>query len=448
LKLPLSAPTFSQLLEAIPKERMPIILQNIRLTDAKGRYLHWDQIRHKTPPDDLSLEEWWLGMSIARRGSSSQSVPFDDGKKTKFFFAEPPELKALLQFVDMNAGGVLGASHGLTAEDGRRYMRRSLAEEPFSSSFIEGAVTTRDRAKKMIFENRAPQTRDEKMVLNNYMGMEFVKEIVGENLTIGHILELHKIMTEGTLDDASGSGRLRTDADRVEVVYEPTNTILHTPPPAQFLPERLQALCDFANAAGDDLSYCHPLLKAMTLHFMLAFDHPFVDGNGRTARALFYWFMLKAGYWLMEYTSISSVIADAPVSYYKAFLFSETADGDLTYFFLHQARATRDALKRMHEYADNKKQEFEDFRAVILEQKADTPLNSRQIALIQDFHLGREKIMMIRNHQERYNVSYLTARKDLEDLVGRGLLFKSKQGRDSIYKPGIRLKKEVMALLR
>lgn len=42
---------------------------------------------------------------------------------------------------------------------------------------------------------------------------------------------------------------------------------------------------------------------------MIAYMHPFVDGNGRTARALFYWYMLKSGYWLTEYLSISRVIA-------------------------------------------------------------------------------------------------------------------------------------------
>jgi Fic family protein len=443
MKIPQSAPTIQKLLEKLPKERMFMVAQGAKLTDDKGRYLHWDQARHKKPPEGVSLEEWWLGIYLARR-SSSQRVPFDDNAKRKFFFTEPPELKALLRFVDMNAGGSLGASHGMTSEDGKRYMRRSLAEEPFASSLIEGAVTTRDIAKKMIFENRAPRTRDERMVLNNYRGMEFVKEIQEEDLTLEIILELHKIITEGTLDDPTGAGRLRTDADKIAVVDDSTGVILHTPPPAATLPKRLKDICNFANATDDDLSYCHPLLRAMTLHFMLAFEHPFVDGNGRTARALFYWLMLKAGYWLMEYTSISSVIADAPKAYYKSFLFSETDEGDLTYFFLHQARVTKDALNRMHAYADQKRREFEDFQKIISEQKIKYPLNQRQVALIQDFSLGREKSSIILDYQKRYGISYLTARTDLEDLVGRGLVRKTKVGRSSIYKPTNKLSKNLI----
>ncbi len=51
--------------------------------------------------------------------------------------------------------------------------------------------------------------------------------------------------------------------------------------------------------------FIHPVIRAILLHFMLAYDHPFVDGTGRTARALFYWSMAHQGYWLMDFISIT-----------------------------------------------------------------------------------------------------------------------------------------------
>ena len=87
-------------------------------------------------------------------------------------------------------------------------------------------------------------------------------------------------------------------------------TVLHTPPKAAELPRRMKALCDFANAEAPE-GFLHPALRAILLHFMLAYGHPFPDGNGRTARALFYWAMAHYGYWLMEYISISKIIKNA-----------------------------------------------------------------------------------------------------------------------------------------
>ena len=64
------------------------------------------------------------------------------------------------------------------------------------------------------------------------------------------------------------------------------NNTLFTPPPAEHLNERMAKLVTWANAptASAD-NFIHPLVKAAILHFWLAYEHPFVDGNGRTARA-------------------------------------------------------------------------------------------------------------------------------------------------------------------
>lgn len=409
--------------------------------DEKGRYLHWDQLRFRQPPDGMTTEEWWMTTKMARNAASGQ-LPFRDRSDHPFIYNEPPRLKFLLHFADSHAGGTLGSPRAsLTADDGRRYLRQSLAEEPFASSLIEGAVTTREIARKMIFEGQAPRSRDERMVMNNFNGMEFVKETQNDPLTPLHILELHRIMTEGTLDTPDGAGRLRTNGERIAVVDDSTGEIIHMPPDAETLPQRLEALCAFANAPDEDTTYIHPLLKAIVLHFMLAYDHPFIDGNGRTARALFYRHALKAGYWLMEYTSISSVIARSHTDYYRAFLHTETDESDMTYFLLHQAEVIHAALQDIHAYADEKKTELEHFQD-ILDRNHKHPLNLRQIALVQDFSLKRQRLTTIADHMAVNNVSYLTARGDLEDLARRKIVRKTKRGRISTYLPTARFSQE------
>ncbi|HSZ74952.1 MAG TPA: Fic family protein [Rhizomicrobium sp.] len=344
-------------------------------------------------------------------------------------------MRAALRELDMNAGGALASdAAALSVEEGHIYLKRSLAEEPFASSFIEGAATTRQIAKKLIFEGRAPRTKDERMVLNNFHAMEFVKAHRNDELTIPMLLELHKIITEDTLDSPEDSGRIRT-TDDVRVVDETSGDILHQPPSAAAMEERLKKLLDFANSPPSHNNWLHPLVKAFVLHFMLAYEHPFVDGNGRVARALFYWAALRAGYWLIEYVSISSIIAEAKIVYGKTFLYVETDENDLTYFLVYHADILRKALERLIVFADKKRKEVIAFEKRLSERRRPDGFNHRQSWLLNEFARNRLAQTTIAEHEKLYNVSYLTARADLENLVKQKLLRKTKDGRTSIYAP-------------
>ena len=67
-----------------------------------------------------------------------------------------------------------------------------------------------------------------------------------------------------------------------------------------------------------EVPFIHPVIKAIIIHFVISFLHPFVDGNGRTVRSFFYWYMLKKGYALTEFLSISRIIYANKVKYEKA----------------------------------------------------------------------------------------------------------------------------------
>ena len=68
------------------------------------------------------------------------------------------------------------------------------------------------------------------------------------------------------------------------------------------------------------------------IHFRLAYDHPFTDGNGRTARQLMYWYLLSRKYFLFEYLAISKYFIQSPGRYVRSYLFTETDGNDLTLF--------------------------------------------------------------------------------------------------------------------
>lgn len=351
-------------------------------------------------------------------------------------------MRQSLHRLDRDAAGVIASRvQALTQDDSRRYVARSLIEEPFSSSILEGAATTRDVARKLVEEGRQPRTRDERMVLNNYRAMEHVKTRLNAPLSVEMFLDVHRIVCEGTLDRPDKVGVLRGPEDDVRVVDDGDGTILHTPPSAVDLPHRLEALCAFANAPDADQPFIHPLIRAIILHFMIGYEHPFVDGNGRTARALFYWRALKSGYWMLEYVSISRTIMEAPSQYYRAFLETETDGGDLTYFIDYQLKVLCKSIDALHAYIERRQSQLEAFSDAL----SSSDFNHRQTFVLNEAALHRATCFTLAEHQLAHQVSYHTARNDFEDLVRRGFFRKEKRGRESVYRPVARMMEQLAA---
>lgn len=414
--------------------RISELMRHSAAVDARGRYLHWDELRFKKPPAGFNVEEYWLATRMAR-SAASQPVPLTDVAGHRFSFCEPPSLKAALRDLDMNAGGALASDvTALSSGEGRLYLARSLAEEPFASSLIEGAATTREIAKKLIFEGRAPRTKDERMVINNYQALEFVKSHRNHRMTSQLLLELHRIVTQDTLPNAADAGRVRT-RDNIQVVDESTNEILHQPPLAAYLDSRLDKLIRFANRRNEPQSWAHPIVKAIILHFVLSYEHPFVDGNGRVARALFYWSALKDGYWLIEYVSISSIIAESKISYGRSFLHVEMDDADLTYFLIYNCKILRKAMARLSAYVARRREEVKAFEKRLGDHNRPDAFNHRQSWLLNECARGRRHRVTIGEHAKQHGVTYLTARSDLEKLTAATFLRKSTVGRTSLYQP-------------
>jgi len=423
MRIPETPPPFDhrRLLDA---KNFDAIAKCVHSAFRQPRYFHWDDLRYRTPPDGLTREEWWGALKF-KRTTQTQMVPLLDKKAKQFSFNLPDVVAELLHYIDRGGGTLVQLPEPVTNPDERdRYVVRSLMEEAITSSQLEGAATTREVAKKMLAEGRTPRDRGERMILNNYVTMRRITELKGEPLTPELVLNIHRMVSEDALDVADGAGRLRRADERIDVA-DNDGQVLHDPPPAEELPQRLVAMCDFANAKTPDY-FIHPVIRGIILHFWLAYDHPFVDGNGRTARALFYWQMLHAGYWLFEFISISQILRKAPVQYGMAFLQTETDDNDLTYFILHQAEVIRKALKELHDYVERKSRETRTCMRLL---GGFADLNHRQQALLTHAVRHPGFIYNIAGHMSRHGIVYDTARLDLLDLAKRGLLEQRKTGR-------------------
>lgn len=432
MKLPEKTPDLAQIFKDVKPANLPLIIQNASPLP-KGRYLHWDELRHREPPQGLSHDEWW-GTVLLGRLPLMQPLPLLDKQASPFKFATPTPVLIDLHHIDRDAAGHIHTTIGAPIQaDPNRYLLSSLIEEAITSSQLEGATTTRKVAAAMLREGRKPRDHSETMIFNNYRAMEHLRSLKQDSITPDLILKLHRMLTENTLEEPEDAGRLRK-VDDVRVVDSRDNTVLHTPPTHTELPERLVRLCAFANADESSLPFVHPVLRAILLHFMLGYDHPFVDGNGRTARSLFYWSMARSGYWLMEYTSISHILRKAPARYMKAYLHTETDNNDTTYFLLHQLRTIRRAIAALHDYLSRKGQAQKETENMLsASSKLRTRFNHRQVALLTHALRHPGEGYRVDAHQHSHNVVYQTARSDLLDLHSLGLLDKARQGNAYVF---------------
>jgi len=403
-----------------------------------GRYLHWNDLRWRPPPKGLTRENWWAAQKIGRLGSRVSIPTLQDADGNYFWFCHLDTIDRATHELDRR-DATREMIEALGDEGARQaYRIDQLIEEAISSSVLEGAqLTTRAEAKAIIRDGRAPRDHGERMVLNNYNAMRRLLEFGHRPLTFDDLMEIHAILGEDALNAPGVAGRLRKSDENVRVKDAVSGDVWFVPVPADELRERLGKLLDFANN-DDPKPFLHPLLRAIILHFWLAYLHPFVDGNGRMARALFYWQMLRSGYVFAQYLSISGPIDRSRRSYYLAFAYTETDEGDLTYFLLNQLAVLKRATQDLVEHLRQRSMRLRELTSAVTGTEA---LNHRQQAALLYCVRNPHRGLTVSGHASSHGVIYLTARKDLQRLEADGYLRRVRVGKTDKYLPTERLTK-------
>ena len=295
--------------KAFSSDKKSEVLDFIKRT-SESEYLYWDKIQYKEPsPDGISKEALWFIIKFFREQKAIQTVIKDIHEKY-FTWSKLDYFEEFLHRIDMKTGGeIFVGHHDLDKNQKQKLVTRGILEEAIASSQLEGAATSRQAAKKMIREGRKPTNMSEQMILNNYLSLKAIEEKYKEKkMDMGLLLELHSIITKDTVDSQGEKPRLRKKGEPIFVNHKTTGEIYHEGPDMEFVEKELQGLIDFSNNEGVSKAFIHPVVKAIMIHFWIGYLHPFTDGNGRLARILFYWFLLKEGYWAFAYLPISKVI--------------------------------------------------------------------------------------------------------------------------------------------
>jgi Fic family protein len=410
------------MIESVPNIYQPEIVEKridhylqLQATDLlKGinnEYLYWDKVKYKNKNTPLSALELWSAVKMSRL-LNRQLLRFGN---VLFHYNVTDYIQQSLHFFDMNIGGNLGSNIGIADTDKKKYLINSIMEEAISSSQMEGAVTTRKKAKEMLQKELKPKSISDQMIFNNYITIQYILQHKNEDLTPEKLLYIHSLISKNTLDKNQEEGVFRTNND-IYVVNHVTSEVVHQPPSYEEIPSLLNDLCHFFNEDSKD--FIHPIIKGIIVHFMVAWIHPFSDGNGRTARTLFYWYMLKKGYWLTEYLSISRIIQDTKNQYEKAYLYTENDENDLTYFITYHIKTMEKAYNALKDYISRKQKEVIQAARFLKIPN----VNERQAQIIKLLYDDPDRILNSKEIENRYQTSNFTARSDLKGLVKLGFL--------------------------
>lgn len=200
-----------------------------------------------------------------------------------------------------------------------KFRKEAIERTVHHGTHLEGNRLSEEEVKDLLDGREViARDRDIQEVINYRNVLKFIDQIASQIgpgnpyvLTIDTILEIHRIAVEKILAfEQSGHFRFR----QVVVKNTQTGAISYTPPPAAEIPYLVEDLVSWINS--DEVKEMHPVIKAGIIHYELARIHPFVDGNGRTARAVATLVMFLDGYDIRKFFALEEYFDQNPMDYY------------------------------------------------------------------------------------------------------------------------------------
>lgn len=233
----------------------------------------------------------------------------------------------------------------------KEFRKEALVRAVHYGTHIEGNELNISQAEKVMEgQEILARDRDIQEVLNYRRVMDYIGELSSnENLVIDEklILELHKLTTDKILPKEK-VGVFRST--QVVVKNSQTGDVTFRPPPSTAIPGLTEELLEFIN---DKEGEVHPILRAGIVHYELVRIHPFVDGNGRVARALSTLILFLEGYDIRKFFSLEEYFDSDALDYYDALKSVEKIDGDQTLWLEYFTKGLSIELTKIKEKVEN-----------------------------------------------------------------------------------------------
>jgi Fic family protein len=293
-----------------------------------------------------------------------------------------------------------------------------------SSTAIEGNPLTFEDVTALA-EGRELMVRikDRQEVLNYFRALEKIPEFASKiPFTSEDLLKIHKIITNDTLETHDDEGVLR---NRQVVVGNPlTREIIFRPPETSAVLELIDKFLVWFNSS--EIEKLNPIVVAGLTHYELVKIHPFIDGNGRTARIMAMIVLYKRGYDLKRFFSLDDYYNQDRSSYYKALNSVNPDLLDLTQWLEYFTTGVAVSIKFVKDKVLGLSKDVK-----FLEKKGQIPLNERQMKIVEKI-IENGKITN-RDIQKMFNLSHSSAFDELKKMLDLEVIEMIKQGRSTHY---------------
>ena len=302
--------------------------------------------------------------------------------------------------------------------------KKVLILESHHSTHIEGTALSLEQAKDILEGKKIAGVNrdDEKELLNYKKAMDFLSKYLGKDdpITEGVVRELHKLTVKGVRGGQADPGNYRKIQNYV--VNSRTKEVIYTPPPPLEVPHLMREFVHWINK-GEDMS---SILVAGVAQFQFVHIHPFIDGNGRTARLLSTLILYKTGYDFKRLFTISEYYDKDRPAYYQAIQSVRNNNMDMTAWLFYFVEGLRLQMKEIQE--KGKKIIVADKVLVMLKELG---LNTRQEKIVRyliiNEQIDNEQCQKVCNSIKR------TATRDLTDLVEVKVLEKIGEKKGTFY---------------
>lgn len=297
-----------------------------------------------------------------------------------------------------------------------KFREEALVRSAYHGTHLEGNGLNYTEADKVLSGgNVIARERDIQEVLNYRNVLKFITEFERPDITEDHIKHMHELTVHRILPDHA-VGQYRTAS--VVVRNSQTGEITFRPPPAVEVPFLMSDFVMWVNGTDDE--QIHPVLKAGVVHYELVRIHPFLDGNGRVARACATLMLFRGGYDVKRFFSLEEHYDREPVQYYEALQGVAKREHDLTGWLEYFAEGLAIELNRVKEKVKSISTDLKIKKTLGGQQLT---LSERQIKIME--FIQENGFLQNKSFFELFPmISEDTVLRELKDLIKKGIVKK------------------------
>ena len=301
--------------------------------------------------------------------------------------------------------------------------KEALVRNAHSSTSIEGNRLSLEQVTELAAGRQVMATRKDKQEVLNYLYvLEHLANFAeNEKISEKSILDLHKKITKDVLDNPKDSGKYR---DRQVYVGDRSGNVIFMPPKTKDVQTLMQSLISWLNS--EETKKLDPVLIAGIAHYEFVRIHPFIDGNGRTARSLASLILLLSGFDIKRFFALDDYYDSDRNTYYAALQTVNPKTLNLNkwleYFTDGVAVSVISVKEKILRLSSEKLRK---------DVKGQIALTERQMKIIE--HLQQNKKITAGDVAKSFKISRQGALKELSKLVVLGVIKLNGKGRGAHY---------------